>query len=374
MIISLLEKYTKNILDIKKANMIEEYDFQLQYFSELMVGKKIDDLMQISKMLDDERNNLEKSRIINYANNNQLNQVNSELVDREEFLNVQLTLIENIKAQKKEYYRQSIYPVERNILEHPLFNVSTPKDKRLKLFRNEVNEINLHINGFRRLFYCNKNGILLTTFDMKLFIGLLKLWEIKGRCARFVFRFVELIDVIYEVKSGGLYQLIEKSLKSLSQTSIIMDEYFNPKTSERIRTRAYNLIRYCHIDRLANKVTIELSRPIHESMEGENVIKISMVMFNDLQPVSRILYVQLTNCIKNGIFSIDLWKLIHHIGLQDRNRLRAVQTITRSLQELKGTGFISSFDIIKLGNKVKILRYTPSDWVNHSNSFEGNTM
>jgi hypothetical protein len=361
--LSFIEKQSITLLQLKKANHIDEYEMHLKHCIETSIGRKIDELIAISETLEKERNELATMRIVHCAHNNQ---VDEKLLEREELLNVQLVILDGVKALKREYYRQAIYPLDRNIVEHPLFNASTPKNKRLQQHWNKNNEINLHKEGFRRLFYSNKNGVLLTTYDLKVFTGLLKLWELKGRRSKIVFKISEMLDVLNEPKSGGLYQTVESSLVNLKQTSIIMDEFTDPGTGERQHKKAFSPFQFCDIDRNSKTVVVELSLPIQESMTSNNIINISMILLNDLNPVARVLYITLTNFVSWGKFSVNFRKLIQHIGLQDINSSRSVRTVIHSLQELKNVGFLESFGVMKIRKGHEILHFTQNDWNNHT--------
>lgn len=193
--------------------------------------------------------------------------------------------------------------------------------------------------------------------------GLLKLWEIRGRQSRIVFRISEMLEILNDPKSGGLYRCVEKSLVRLKQTSIIMDELtdFKNRTGQQ-HMKAFSPFQYCDINRDSNTAVVELSLVIQESMTSNNFINISMVLLNDLNPAARILYITLTNFMSLGEFSINLRKLIQHIGLQDGNVPRSVRNVLQSLQELKYVGFIDGFEIIKIRKGHEILH------INHNNN------
>lgn len=130
--------------------------------------------------------------------------------------------------------------------------------------------------------------------------------------------------------------------------------------------KAFSPLQYCDINRNSNTVVVELSLVIQESMASNNIINISMVLLNDLNPAASILYITLSNFMNLGIFSMNLRKLIQHIGLQDRNTPRSVRTLLQSLQELKFVDFIDGFEIIKIRKGHEILHINntiTSTWV-----------
>ena len=204
----------------------------------------------------------------------------------------------------------------------------------------------------------------MTPYDMKVFIGLFRLWGINGKNIKFAFSFSELADVIYAEKSGGEYATIEKSLNNLAATSMIMEEYFSPKTGKRTRTVTHNPISNAIVDAEKQSAAIMFNQYLHESLEAGYVVHISMALYNDLaSPTSKSLYLTISNRLQDQEYSMDIDTLIAHIGLHSNTRSKAVVTIKESLQELKEYGFLNDFDFIyRNGNIAKKVIFTPSEW------------
>ncbi|MFE5324721.1 hypothetical protein ACFQ88_39390 [Paenibacillus sp. NPDC056579] len=368
-ILNFIDKHAPTLLQFKKNVQMRfnndffvesEFETELQMRSEMLIGKKIYELKRTAIKLESEKNEISKQMLFSRARGEQ---VDPELQELEELLDTKIRLLEKAIELKQQYQRQPTYEVDRNFLDHPLFSATTPNEKTLNELRTKDGIIEIRKEGFRRLFYRNENGNLLTTYDLKVFVGLFKLWGDKGRNATFEFTFNELANVLYAEKSGGEYGLFEKSLNNLAQTSIIMEEYFNPKTGKRTRTVTHNPISTAIVDGQEYYAKIEFSNYLHDSLEAGNVVVISMALFNDLaSPTSKNLYLTITNRIKDEEFSMDLDTLIQHIGLHGNTRYKCVQTIKESFQELKDFGFLSDFEVIKRGNLDKRVVFTPSNW------------
>lgn len=369
-ILSFLDKHANALAAFREDTQLRfnndfivetEYNMELQKRSELLIGKKIYELKRISLKLQSEKNEIVKQIILSKALKQE---IAPELLEQERIHDIKISLLEKAIEMKQQYQRQPTHEVERNILDHGLLYASTPNEKTLQKLRTKDGIIELHKKGFRRLYYRNENGVLLTPYDMKVFVGLFRLWGDKGKHASFSFTFGELADAIYAEKTGGEYGLMEKSLVNLAHTSIIMEEYFNPKTGKRTKTIIHNPISTAVIDSEMQTADITFSNYLHESLEAGNVVFISMALYNDLaSPTSKSLYLTISNRMKDEEYSMDMDALIEHIGLHSSTRAKSVQTIKESLQELKDFGFLSDFDFIyKNGNVAKKVIFTPSEW------------
>lgn len=369
-ILSFLDKHAPALVAFKDETQLRfnnefivqsEYDLELQRRAEALIGKKIYELRRVSLNLLAAKTEI-KTKIISAKALNQ--EVDSDWLEDEKVFENKINLLEKAISLKQQYQKQPTHEVERNIIDHGLLYASTPNEKTLEKIRTKDGIIELHKKGFRRLFYRNENGSLLTPYDMKVFIGLFRLWGINGKNIKFAFSFSELADVIYAEKSGGEYATIEKSLNNLAATSMIMEEYFSPKTGKRTRTVTHNPISNAIVDAEKQSAAIMFNQYLHESLEAGYVVHISMALYNDLaSPTSKSLYLTISNRLQDQEYSMDIDTLIAHIGLHSNTRSKAVVTIKESLQELKEYGFLNDFDFIyRNGNIAKKVIFTPSEW------------
>lgn len=368
---SFLDKHGQALVDFKADTQMRfndemivqsEYELELQRRGEKLISKKIYELQRVSTKLESQKNDISKV-ILSAKESGQ--PIDHDLYEQENMLAVKISLLDRAIEIKRQYQKEPTHEVERNILDHGLIYATSPNEKTLEKLRTKDGIIELSKKGFRRLYYRNENGALLTPQDMKVFVGLFKLWADKGRNAHFSFKFSELAEVIYSEKTGGEYAIMEKALNNLAQTSIIMEEYFNPKTGKRTRTVTHNPISTADIDSEMMQADITFSNYMHESLAAGNVVFISMALYNDLaSPTSKSLYLTISNRMKDQEYGMDIDTLIEHIGLHSSTRPKAVQTIKESMQELKDFGFLSDFDFIYKGgwNTAKKVIFTPSEW------------
>lgn len=299
-----------------------------------------------------------------------INNHEPEKIHEQNIIEYQLKIIEATIHNKQQYQKQFTHPVERNLIDHGLFSTTVPNQKTLKQMRTPEGIIQYEKQGCRKLYYRNDNGNLLTPYDAKVLIGIFKLWMHKGKNRLFSFKFKELLKELHSEPSGGEYELVAKSLENIAQTSIIMEEYFNPKSGKRTKTSIFNLIQNAEIDHINNKATVELNNYLHESLAGGNYIKINMSLFNDLAtPTSKNLYLNIINKLPEDIRYVEIDTLIKHLDLHSSTRTKALTLIKQAFEELKIFNVIDSFEIERRGRKAVKIFFTPTEWLDKQEVF-----
>ncbi|MFC5651014.1 RepB family plasmid replication initiator protein [Paenibacillus solisilvae] len=325
-----------------------------------MINKRINELIRISAKLTEQKNAVQV-KILRAMEEHKAPDPDYE--QERDFLEIQISIVDRSIEKKREYQRTFTHQVDRNLIEHPFISSTQPNEKTLEKMRDK-GIIKMEKTGFRKLYYQNENGYLLVPYDSRVLIGLFKLWEVKGKSAQFTFEFRELLHTIYADINGGEYTQIHKSLQNLATTSIIMEEYLDPESGKRTRTRIHNPITDADIDRVNNKATIAFNSYLHKSLIVGNVVKISMALFNDLaSPISKTLYLLLANKIKDNETILDYSKLVNHLDLHSYESYKANNLVKSSLEELKSFDFIKNFTIIKEGRSYSKILFEPSDWV-----------
>jgi hypothetical protein len=352
----------KRLQKIYNSSMAVESE--LEHLTEqpcqLLFNNSINELSRLSTKLSAQRNEITTS-ILSAREKGE--KPEADLLEREELLDIQIRILERTIHNKRSYQKKfADHPVERNIIEHALFSSTTPNEKTLQKLRTNEGIIEFDKHGFKKLYYRNENGNFLTPYDSKVFIGLFKMWEMKGKSRVFEFEYKELLKEIFTDLNGGEYVKVEESLDNLAKTSIVMEEYLNPNSKRRSRTRIHNPIQNADIQ--TTKATIEFNNYLHESLLGGNYIRVNMSLFNDLaNPTSKNLYVLIVNSIKENILHFDIDALIPHLDLHSSTRTKAVNCIKDAFQELKLFDVITDAEFPKVGNKQEKVYFQPSDWL-----------
>ncbi|MEW9673587.1 hypothetical protein [Ammoniphilus sp. 3BR4] len=369
-----MSKKIENILDkavpklIDKKRELSLFDI---YVIEAELDKELDDvvkklkncnmreLTKVKEKINDQLINLMREYIDS-------NGKNEELVSYQENLDMQQKVISKTIETKQLYQKQFTHPVEKNVFRHGLFRSSTPNETTLQRIRTDKGIIEEVRNGFRKLYYRNENGYYLTTYDSKVFIGLLKLWEMKGKERAFHFQFKELLKVIESDLAGGEYNLLSKSLDNLARTSIIMEEYLDATSGKKTRTRIHHPIQNADIIYTSGtaEAHIEFNNYLHDSLLAGNYVLINMGLFNDLAtPTSKNLYLYIVNELSEHERNILIDPLIEHLGIVASTRTKAVNMIKEAFAELKDFDVIKDYDVIKAGRFYKEFTFVPSDWL-----------
>lgn len=261
---------------------------------------------------------------------NQGADLDEEQQDEWDVLNLQYKILAKAIEVKQEYQKQFTHPIERNFIGHGVFSSTTPNQETLKKIRTSEGIVEQVRDGFRKLYYRNENGNLLTTYDTKVFIGLLKLWETRGKNREIIFEFKELLHEIESDLSGGEYTTVAKSLENLARTSIIMEEYLDPSTGKKTRTRIHHPIQNADIIYTKGRAeaTIEFNNYLHDSLLAGNYVLINMGLFNDLAtPTSKNLYLYIVNELSREDNRVEIDPLIEHLGLHASTRTKAINMI-----------------------------------------------
>jgi hypothetical protein len=283
-----------------------------------------------------------------------------------------LDIINTAILNKQQYQQKFTHPVERNIIRHGLFSSSSPNEITLRQLRNDKGELEQVRKGFRKLYYKNEYGNLLTGYDTKVFVALLKLWEVKGKNQVIQFDFSELLRDGMEIDSygGKDYALIAESLRNLAGTKIIMEEYLDPISGKIGETLIHSPIvnaRITHKHGIA-RASMQLNNLLHDSLMAGNYILINMSLFNDLATgTSRNLYLYIVNELPEDQLVIDIDPLIEHLQLQSSTKAKAVNLIKEAFQELMDFKVIKSYNLIKEGKYNRWFTFEPSDWLNKQN-------
>lgn len=299
----------------------------------------------------------------------------TEQLEQEEKVELQLEILKKSIQLKKVYQSTYSHPVERNIIEHGLFDSTLPTNTTLERLRTPEGIIERHKDGFRRLFYRNDNGFFLTVFDSRVLIGLMKLWQDKGEGKLFEFQFKELLHAIELELNGGNYVMIAKSLDNLARTQIVMEEYLDPKTKKRTKTKIHNPIQNAVIDERNCTAKIQFNDLLHESLKQGNYVNISITLFNDLaNDTSKNLYMFIVNYIQTmqheGEIVLDIDPLIEHIGVNASTRTKKVNLIKDALEELKGYEILQAGEVVKVGRFHKYVRFEESPNLRNRNLLE----
>jgi hypothetical protein len=375
-----MSKKIENILEKTIPRLIQkrmELSFFDNYVTENELDKDIEeittklkncsmrDLSKVKEKINDNRLLL-MNEIMN--SQNQGIEIDESLFQTKDTLDLQHRIVTKTIEVKQEYQKQFTHPVERNIVQHGFFSSTTPNEDTLKRLRTKDGIIEQVRNGFRRLYYRNENGNLLTTYDTKVFIGLLKLWETKGMNRTISFEFKEILREIESDLTGGEYETIQKSLENLARTSIIMEEYLDPKTGKKTRTRIHHPIQNADIiyerGKGIAKATLEFNNYLHDSLLAGNYVLINMGLFNDLAtPTSKNLYLYIVNELATDQQKIAIDPLIEHLGLHGSTRTKSVNLLKEAFAELKDFDVIKHWDVEKEGRVYKNFIFTPSDWL-----------
>lgn len=280
------------------------------------------------------------------------------------FIEYQIKIISQTITYKKEYHKKFDSIIERNLISHALFSSSTPNRSTLATIRNQDGSLDFIRSGFKNLYYKNTNGIILTTYDYRIFIGLLKLWEQKGRNKKITFEFKELLKAVNRELNGGEYKAISNSIDNIVNTSIIMEEFSTPHRIKG-RTPKFNPIESAqNFYPEQNLATIVLNNYLLESLLNGNYINISLMLFNDLNlTTSKILYINVLKMISENITLVAIDKLIEQLGLYSNTRHKALSIIINALRELVEFNVLKSFDIEKRGRVPLNIHFFPTEWV-----------
>lgn len=356
---SLLDRYSSY------EEVEQQIDFEINNIAEKIRYTNMREINKVDSSLNQELVKVVKE---NYSSNGQASEEQKHL---EQELEMKIKIIKRVIDIKKSYQKKFAHPVERNIIEHGLFDSSSPTNDTLKRMRTSEGIIERYKNGFRRLYYRNDNGNFLTSFDSRVLIGIMKIWQDKGKNKVFEFDFKDLLNAIELDLNGGNYGTIAKSVDNLARTQIIMEEYLDPKNKKRTRTKIHHPIQNADIDTVNYRVHIHLNDLLHNSLEAGNYVNISMALFNDLaNDTSKNLYMFIVNYIPSqskGEQLLEIEPLIEHLGINSSTKTKKINLIKDALEELKSYDILKSWDVKKVGRSYKFVQFEESAWLRNTN-------
>ncbi|WP_186446055.1 replication initiator protein A [Paenibacillus cremeus] len=369
-ILNVLEKCAPKLVERRRylrsissnESMISgQVDVEADTYCAPLLNKKIYELKRISGKLVETRNEVSRNILLNLENRVSPDE---EVLDYQEYLEMQILILEKAIGKKQEQNRQFSHSVERNLIDHPFISSTTPNETTLRKSRNARGVLELNKSGFRNLYYQNGNGTLLLPYDARNLFGIFKLWELKGKNIDFEFDFRELLKCVYADINGGEYESLHTSLDNLGKTSIVMEEFYDAEAKKRKKTKIHNPIQTIEIDRETNRVSIKLSDDLHKNLMAGHVVAISMSLFNDLAtPTSKNLYLTILNKVKDGEYILEVESLINHLGLHAYEKYKTYNMLKSSFEELLTFDVIKSFEFIKQARvPIKVI-FEPSEWV-----------
>lgn len=139
----MLEKYAPKLIDLKKQlksvssdekMIMGQLDEEINGYSSSLINKKIYELKRISGKIVETRNDISQKILMNLENHSTPNE---ELFEQQEYLEMQILILEKAIQRKQEQNRQFSHSVERNFIDHPFISSTTPNESTLKLRRNQ---------------------------------------------------------------------------------------------------------------------------------------------------------------------------------------------------------------------------------------------
>ncbi|MDQ0255525.1 hypothetical protein J2S74_002907 [Evansella vedderi] len=252
-------------------------------------------------------------------------------------------------------------PLERNHAEAPLWSASSPAAKTLIKIQKQNGELVEERTGFRKILYKNQFGKYLTSTDFRVFLGLQRLWELKGGTKTFTFHFGELCETIDYNKDGGNYELIGASLSKLITTSIIMEDYKDPELKKSVRIEIQNIFQGGIVDKRKKIAEITFNDYLHKGLKENNVVRINLSIFQDLDSITaKLMYPMITSLLKDNR-ELELDDIIENLVLKDVPRNRTLKRIRAALNDLKQYNIISDFEMIREGRPYKRVRIEPTE-------------
>lgn len=258
-------------------------------------------------------------------------------------------IIEHALTLRKKDYNNKKYmtPVERNYAEAPIFASTLPTSKTLIELKQENGVILERRTAYRQISYRSQH--MLSTYDFKVFSGLQRLWELKGKNQEFTFHVNELIEIIEGENNGGTQSLIFDSLHKLFTTDIFFEDYYDPELKIKMDTEWHHLInnvRFVHEESEQNRIShieISFNKYLHKGLSSGNYVRINMSLYQDLSSAtSKLLYPIIASLItERREFEID--ELINVLGLNRITRKEALKKIRAALDNFVEAGIIERY-------------------------------
>lgn len=260
-----------------------------------------------------------------------------------------------LQLRKKEYTnRNNMTPVERNYAEAPIFASTLPTSKTLIELREENGIIQEKRTAYRQISYRSQD--MLSQYDFKVFTGLQRLWEIKGKNQEFSFHINDLITIIEGENSGGTQTIVYNSLHKLFTTDIFFEDYYDPELKIKMDTEWHHLInnvRFEYEDNEQNRikqVKIQFNKYLHKGLLSGNYVRINMSLYQDLNSsTSKLLYPVIASLITERT-EFEIEDLINVLGLNRISRKEALKKIRSAFDNFIEAGIIERYFPIQVPN------------------------
>ncbi|WP_419879399.1 hypothetical protein [Brevibacillus centrosporus] len=277
------------------------------------------------------------------------------VLEERNILDVKLEVLNKTVEIKREEHKRNNYPVEKKLIDYGFFNSYVPSESELP--RLPLGGFELKKNGYHQVTIKNSEskGSLLASYDTRILLSILYLWEVNGKQKTFSFYLKDVLKAAFLDPSGGNYKKAKESIGNILSTTVRIDVYNHESKldTELISgTGWYHPFEKGFVEDKTKMVYITLSETLQESLMKGSFVGISMMLFNDLETeASKTLYINLLRLLQSGVRTIDAQVLAEQIGVSDSKKSRAGKTIELALEELKERGVIGSYDILRDGRR-----------------------
>ncbi|MFS0557486.1 hypothetical protein [Brevibacillus sp. 179-C9.3 HS] len=277
------------------------------------------------------------------------------VLEERNLVEIKLEVLNKTVELKREEHKRNNYPVEKKLIDYGFFNSYVPSENdipRLPLGGFEVKK-----NGYHQVTIKNSEskGSLLASYDTRILLSILYLWEVNGKQKTYSFYLKDLLKAAFLDASGGNYKKAKESIGNILSTTVRIDVYNQESVldTELISgTGWYHPFEKGFVDDKTKMVYITLSETLQESLENGSFLGISMMLFHDLETeASKTLYINVLRLLQSGVRTIDAKVLADQIGVGDSKKSRAGKTIELALEELKERGVIGNYDILRDGRR-----------------------
>jgi hypothetical protein len=286
-------------------------------------------------------------------------------------------IIEKAIEKRRENHFKPSYPMEQNLLDSGPWFGGKKKLNKTEDSPKEERQIVLVKNGPKTLTYKNERGQLLSFFDTKVLLGLMKLWDRNGKQSVFQFHDYELLNILNLSKGGSMYNAIEESLTTLFATSVAIHEFdfYENGAKKSSDYKEFHLInsrgkqdKFRKEDGQIRSTTyeIEFSKYIQNSLIAGYFRYISLSVLDDLQnETAQGLYLMMNSMQlhKDGYFEATVDQIIEYVGLEKEQRpARLKQRIEKACDQLLDTRIIKDRKFFIDDKKTIHLRIYPTEW------------
>lgn len=354
-----LNEFSKELINLDKTspnNVAEMRQLVFERASEALQSHKLYELIKfeadLGKKKDTPNIDLESLTLIDYS----------------------IKILRLAQEKRTESYKTHDVKVSKNVIDHgAVLFVSGSSSRTKKSSTSNKNEgivLEKSDNGRKILTYENSSGRLVTLFDTRVFLGLHKIWEQRGKQKKVTFTLHELCETVNIGTTGKDYANVREALTVLYETSVVMRNYYIKNKNQRIETSQFRLIQGGQKIELksgenvyAVEQTIVFSDYLQLSLLEGYVSFISLALLEDLQSATaQAIYLKLCGESLNdaGRYEFNVDQLAEIIGLSSNNpKSRNRQLIKTALTELETIKILKSFYFPPRTDK--IIMY-PSDW------------